>query len=104
VSSTKFYTQTTKLSVPVQGGATGTCAVTILNTELGLSSDIISSVVAVSVIREANDPGTGTWAVPTAGTVAQASASNSGPNGKYTPNVAPDGGRSYALVYIANPG
>jgi hypothetical protein len=103
VTSSKFYTQITKISVPVQGGATATCAVTLLNTELGLSTDILSSVVAVSVIREGNDPGTGTWAVPTAGTVADASSANSGPNGKYTPNVAPDGGRSYALVYIPNP-
>lgn len=103
VTTANFYTQISKLTVPVQGGATGTCAVTILNTELGLPTDILSPVVAASVLHEANDPGTGTWAVPTAGTVAQASASNSGPNGKYTPNVAPDGGRSYALVYIANP-
>lgn len=103
VSSSKFYSQVTSIAVPIQGGATGTCSVGFLNTELGLDVDPLSSVVAVSVVREGSEPGTGVWAVPTAGTVAIASTSNSGPYGKYTPNSAPDGARSYVLVYLPNP-
>lgn len=103
VTTAKFFAQITRIDVPAQAGAGGTCSVGFLNAEIGLDVDPLSSVVAVSVIREGNDPGTGVWAVPTAGALAIASASNSAPYGKYTPNVAPDGVRSYVLAYLPNP-
>lgn len=103
VTTAKFFKQVTRIDVPAQSGSSGTCTVGFLNTEIGLDVDVLSSVVAVSVIREGNDPGTGVWAVPTAGTLATAAASNSAPYGKYTPNVAPDGVRSYVLAYLPNP-
>lgn len=103
VTSAKFFAQVTKISVPLQGGAAGTCSVGILNTDLGLDIDILSTVVAVSVLKDANDPGTGVWAVPTAGTVGTSATSNSAPYGKFVPNVAPDGVRSYVLAYLPAP-
>jgi len=103
VNSVRFYMQVTKIPVPAQGGVLGTCEVGILNTELGLDQDVLSSVVAVSVLREGTDPGTGVWVVPTAGTVLTAAGTAAAPYGRYAPNVAPDGVRSYVLVYLPNP-
>jgi hypothetical protein len=103
VNTTKFYAQVLKISVPAQGGNTGTATVGFLNAELGLDVNPLSDVEAVCVIREANDPGTGVWAVPSAGAVDPKSVTNSEPYGRYIPNVAPDGIRSYVIAYLPSP-
>jgi hypothetical protein len=103
VSSTKFYAQVTKISIPAQSGTGGTCTVGFLNTELGTEINPLSDVEAVAVIREVNDPGTGVWAVPAAGALDPESVTNADPYGRYIPNVAPDGIRSYGVVYLPYP-
>lgn len=103
VNTVKAYSQITKILVPVQGGATGTCTVGFLNTDLGLDVNPLSDVEAVTVIREANDPGTGVWAVPAAGAVDPESVTNADPYGRYVPATAPDGIRSYVIVYLPFP-
>lgn len=103
VNTTKFYAQVTKISIPPQGGSTGTATVGFLNTELGVDTNPLSDVEAVAVIREANDPGTGVWAVPSAGALDPETVTNADPYGRYIPNVAPDGIRSYVLIYLPYP-
>lgn len=103
VNTTKFYAQVLKISIPAQGGSVGTATVGFLNTELGVDVNPLSDVEAVAVIREANDPGTGVWAVPAAGALDPESVTNADPYGRYIPATAPDGIRSYVIAYLPSP-
>ena len=101
VNSNEFVTGVLNADITAQGGGAGTCAVGFLNAELGLEDDPLTSVVAMSVLREGRAPGTGTWAAPSAGAVTTAAGSAALPYGKYVPANAPDGESSYVLAYIA---
>lgn len=103
VNTTKFYAQVLKISIPAQGGSVGTATVGFLNAELGVDVNPLSDVEAVAVIREANDPGTGVWAVPAAGALDPESITNADPYGRYIPATAPDGIRSYVIAYLPSP-
>jgi len=100
VNGSKFFKRVTRIQQPAMSSAGGTATVGYITASVGLPKLKEDGAIAAVAIRELSRADDDTaWTVPTAGTVADAASAL--PNGSYTPNTAPDGVRSYILVYIA---
>lgn len=100
VNGAKFFKRITGINQPAMSSAGGTATVGYRDAIIGLPKLKENGAITAVAIRElsrADD--SAAWTVPTAGTVTDAATAL--PNGSYTPNTAPDGVRSYTLVYIA---
>lgn len=99
LTGAKYFKQVTRVEIPAQTGGSGTFAIGIVDTTVGLERTLENGAIAVVGVKELTRADASlAWSAATAGVVTAAATAL--PYGALTPNSAPDGTREYKFVYL----